>query len=117
MLVTEMEKAKLLAENIKGFKDYVLRSYQDKNVYLSDPEKLFRLKLLVEEYKLHIIADELFRINRFTWDEKVTYLLVNRFKKAITIIGEYIENNYEDLFIFTPRLSILVTSVNSFRKI
>ncbi len=112
-----MEKAKLLAENIRGFNDYVHKSYQEKNVHLSDPEKLFRLKLLVEEYKLHIIADELWRINRFTWDEKVTYLLVHRFKKAITIISEYIENNYEDLFIFTPRLNILESICDSFRKI
>lgn len=103
----EMEKAILLGENIKDFVEYVQKSYQEKNQHLSNLDKLFRLKLIVEEYKLHIISSELLRINRFEYDEKYTKLLVNDFRKAIDIIGEYIDQNQDDLFIFTARLYAL----------
>lgn len=107
-------KANLLAENIRGFFDYVLKSYKENNKHLSDPDKLYRLKNLVEEFKLNIIADELLRINRFLYDEKYTAELVNDFRKAIDIIGEYIDLNKDDLFIFTPRLQTLRSLCRSF---
>jgi hypothetical protein len=113
----DREKADLLAENIKNFAQYVFKSYQEKNSYLSNQDKLFRLKNLVEEYKLHIIADELLRINRFSYDEKYTSILVNQFRKAIHSIGEYIDNNENDLFIFTARLHFLRALSNSFSNI
>lgn len=110
-------KANFLAENIKGFIDYVNKQYQQNNSYVSHPDKLYRLKLIVEEYKLPIIADELIRINRFIYDEKYTAILVNDFRKAIQIIGEYIDNNKDDLFIFTAKLYTLRSICNSFTLI
>ncbi|WP_338448771.1 hypothetical protein R4Z09_21505 [Niallia oryzisoli] len=113
----EREKANLLAENIKGFIQFVRKSYQQKNSYLSDPDKLYRLKLLIDEFHFQIIADELTRINKFVYDEKYTALLVNRFRKAIHMIGDYIEQNYNDLFIFTARLHTLRSISSSFTNI
>lgn len=103
----EMIKANMLAENIKGFIEYVYKHYQENNIYLSHPDKLYRLKLLIEEFQFRMIADELLRINKFIYDEQYTAILVNRFRKGITIIGEYIDNNYNDLFVFTARLYTL----------
>lgn len=104
----EMEIAKMLAENIDGFVKFVHKHYQNKkNSLILNRDKLYQVKLLVEEFKFQILADELLRINRFIWNEEYTYLLVNRFKKGLSIIDEYIENNYDDLFIFTARLHTL----------
>ena len=113
----EKEKADMLAENIKGFIYYVQLSHQKNNIHLSNPDKLYRLKLLLHEFQFRIIADELLRINRFIFDEKYTSILVNHFRKGIQVIGEYIENNYNDLYIFTPRLYTLRSIGNSFSQI
>ena len=113
----EREKAVMLAENIKGFIQYVQIQYQLNNSHLSKPDKLYRLKLLLQEFQFRIIADELLRINRFIFDEKYTSILVNRFRQGIQIIGEFIENNYNDLYIFTPRLYTLRSIDRSFSQI
>lgn len=111
----EMEIAKMLAENIDGFVKFVHKHYQNKkNSLILNRDKLYQVKLLVEEFKFQILADELLRINRFIWNEEYTYLLVNRFKKGLSIIDEYIENNYDDLFIFTARLHTLKSLSLSF---
>ncbi|MBB6444311.1 hypothetical protein [Bacillus benzoevorans] len=110
-------KANLLAENIRGFFEYVQKSYRENNTNLSHPDQLYRLKNLVEEFKLNIIADELLRINRFLFDEKYTTELVNDFRRAIAIIGEYIDINKDELFIFTPRLHTLRSMCDSFTNI
>ena len=68
----EREKANLLAENLKAFIQYVQKSFQENNKNLSNPDQLYRLKHLVDEFKFHIIADELIRINAFEYDEKYT---------------------------------------------
>ncbi len=117
LLNFDMIRAKMLAENIRGFMEYVNKSYQENNTHLSHPEKLYRLKHLTDEFKLYIIADELIRINRFVYDKKYTAELVDDFKKALTIIGEYIDNNENDLFIFTPRLHTLRSLCSSFTNI
>ncbi|MFJ8258248.1 hypothetical protein ACIQ4Z_13350 [Peribacillus asahii] len=104
----EMEIAKMLAENIDGFVKFVYKHYQNKkNSLILNRDKLYQVKLLVEEFKFQILADELLRINRFIWNEEYTYLLVNRFRKGLSIIEEYVENNYDDLFILTARLHTL----------
>ena len=107
----------MLAENIKGFINYVQLSHQKNNIHLSNPDKLYRLKLLLHEFQFRIIADELLRINRFIFDEKYTSILVNLFRNGIQVIGEYIENNYHDLYIFTPRLYTLRSIGSSFSQI
>lgn len=113
----EMVKANMLAENMKDFIKYVYKSYEENNIYHSNPDKLYRLKLLIEEFKFHMIADELLRINKFEYDEKYTAILVQSFRKGIQVIGEFIENNYDDLFFFTAKLHILRSISSSFSKI
>ena len=66
----EREKANLLAANLRGFIQYVQNSFQENNKNLSNPDQLYRLKHLVDEFKFHIIADELIRVNAFEYDEK-----------------------------------------------
>ncbi|MGE7780984.1 hypothetical protein ACQKL0_13680 [Peribacillus sp. NPDC097264] len=104
----EMQMARMLAENIDGFVKFVQEQYQDEcNCFTLNRDKLYQVKLLIEEYKFQILADELQRINRFTWDETYTYLLVDRFREGMAIIDEYVENNYQDLFILTARIYTL----------
>ncbi len=98
----------MLAENIDGFVKFVQLNYENRNKsYIENPDKVYQLKLLVEEYKFQLLADELWRINQFVWNEKYTMILVNSFRDGMTVIDEYVERNYNDLFIFTPRLDTL----------
>ncbi|WP_428908170.1 hypothetical protein [Niallia sp. Krafla_26] len=113
-IVYQMDKANLLAQSIKGFVQYVQKSYLENNRNLSHPDKLYRLKLLVEEYKLLILSDELMRINRFVYEKDYTKILVDRIRKAIKEVGEYIDQNDNDLFIFTARLKALRMMVDSY---
>lgn len=112
----EMQKAIMLAVNINGFIKYVHKSHDNKNNFRFNPDKLYQIKLLVEEFKFQIIADELLRINQFDWDEKYTYLLVDRFKEGIHIIDEYVKNNYNDLFLLTAKLYTLKDLSQSFSR-
>ena len=113
----EMQKANMLAENIKGFIKFVHKSHEkSKNTFIKNKDKIYQIKLLIEEFKFQIIADELHRINRFAWDEKYTYLLVDRFKEGINIISEYVENNYNELYLFTARVYTLKNLSASFSQ-
>ena len=102
-----MKIANLLAENINGFVEFVYKSQDNKSSLILNMDKLYQIRLFVEEFKLQILADELKRINQFSWNEKYTHLLVERFRKGIDVIDEYVERNYDDLFIFTARLHTL----------
>lgn len=103
----EMQKAIMLAENINDFIKYVQKSNENKNSFRFNPDKLLQVKLLVEEFRFQIIADELLRINQYSWDGKYTHYLVDCYKKGIDIIDEYVRNNYEDLYLLTARLYTL----------
>ncbi|WP_139378361.1 hypothetical protein [Mesobacillus jeotgali] len=103
----DMQKANLLAENIKGFTNFVQKCYDDKPGLILDFDKLYQVKLWVEEYKFQSLAEELQRINMFEWDGKYTLLLVNRFWKGFQIIDDYVEHHHSDLFILTARLHTL----------
>jgi hypothetical protein len=109
-----MQKANMLAENINGFIKYVHKSYENKIGFRLNTDKVYQLKLLMEEFTFQIIADELVRINQFTWDETYTHLLVDKFRKGMDVIDEYVENNYDDLFIFSARLYTLKNLSQSF---
>lgn len=100
------EKAQFLAENVASFVRFVYRQYEV-NTILSDPNMLFRLKNLVEEYRLQLLASELTRVNRFVWEDRESSILIGRIKKGITNIYDYVENNKDSLFIFTARLYTL----------
>lgn len=111
----QMDKANLMAQSIKGFTEYVQKNYLENNRNLSHPDKLYRLKLLVEEYKLHILCNELMRINRVVYEDHYTKILIDRLSKAVEVIGEYIDQNYNDLFIFTARLHAVRMMIDSYR--
>lgn len=103
----QMQKANMLAENIRMFIQFVHNTLDNKNNSRSYSDKIYQLKLWMEDFKFQSIADELTRVNQFTSDEKYTQLLVKRFRKGILIIDEYVERNYEDLFIFSAKLYTL----------
>ena len=103
----EMQKATLLAENINDFIQYIQKNDAQKNSFRFHPDKLYQVKLLVEEFRFQIIADELLRINKYSWDGKYTYYLVDCFKKGLETIDEYVKNNYEELYLLTARLYTL----------
>lgn len=96
----------MLAENINAFIKFIHKNHQ-KNSFQLNTDKLYQIKLLIEEFKFQIIADELLRINRFDWDERYTYLLVGQFKIGLDIIEEYVKNYDDELFLLTARLHTL----------
>jgi len=103
----ERQKLILLAIAIKEFVELVISSDNrgfDEN---SNSEKLFRLKLIVEEYRLGTIAEELLRVNTHTWDERASNILIDRFITAFQPISEYVENNQKDLFMYSGRIYTL----------
>lgn len=111
----EMKIAIMLAENIDSFIKFVHSNYENRNKsYVESPDKFYQLKLLVAEYKFQLIADELLRINQFRWNERYTFILVDRFIQGMNVISEYVDRNYSDLFIFTARLHTLKSICSSF---
>lgn len=103
----QMQKANLLAENIRVFIKFVYKTVDNKNNPRSYSDKVYQIKLWIEDFKFQSLANELTRVNQVTCDEKYTQLLVERLIKGIQIIDEYVERNYEELFIFTGKLYTL----------
>lgn len=113
----EMQKANMLAESINGFIKLIHKIHENSKInFIKNTDKIYQIKLISEEFKFQIIADELIRINRFAWDEKYTYLLVDKFKEGLNIIDEYVGYNYNELYIFTARLYTLKNLCISFSK-
>lgn len=112
----EMQKAIMLSENIDGFIKFVINNYDKKNSIRFHTDKLYQIKLFIEEYKFQLLADELWRINQFEWDEKYTLLLVDSFVKGINVIDEYVNNNSNDLFLLKARLYTLKSLSELFSK-
>jgi len=103
----EQQKAQLLATNIKEFVDLVQDGNNQPFGQLANSEKLFRLKLIIEEFKIETIADELLRVNTYTWDKQASRILIDRFITAFRHISEYVENNYHELFFVSARIYTL----------
>ncbi|MGG0719646.1 hypothetical protein ABE096_18970 [Robertmurraya massiliosenegalensis] len=101
----EQERAILFGENLIHFANYVRHS-QDKD-YLFDPDKLFRLKNLIDEYRLQALGAEIVRLNQFCWEPRESERLIERASQAIANIDEYIQNNMNGLFIFSARVYTL----------
>lgn len=112
----EMQKAIMLSENIDDFIKYVQHNHENKNSYRFNPDKLYQIKLLIDEYKFQLIADELWRINQYDWDGKYTHILVDLFKEGIQVIDEFVKNNSNDLFLLRGRLFTLKNLSISFSK-
>jgi hypothetical protein len=66
---------------------------------------------------MQVISDELKRVNRFDWDEKYTYFLVDSIKEGIYILDQYVANNSGDLFILSGRLHTLKNLTKLFEDI
>ncbi|WP_042351330.1 hypothetical protein [Bacillus massiliigorillae] len=103
----KMKIANLVADNIKGFMELVYKNQMNKKNLVMSSDKVFQIRLFMEEFRFKVTADELKRINRFCWNEKYTLLLVNDFHKGLDVIEEYVKRNYDDLFVFTARIHTL----------
>lgn len=101
-----MKIANLLAKNINEFIQFV-KDHEKKSYFILNQNKVYQVRLFIDEFKFQLLVDELKRINQFTWNESYSLLLVDRFQKGLDVIDEYIERNYDDLFIFTARLETL----------
>lgn len=112
----EMKKANMLAKNIHEFIDFVDRLYKTESSVCSNLDKLYQIKLLIEEYQLRSMADELLRINMYTWDHEYTHLLIGRFRKGLRVIDEYVENYPGELFILSARIHILKNLSTTFNR-
>jgi hypothetical protein len=115
-MIYERQKAMMLAEQIRGLIDFVQKTYENPNNLYLDKDKWFQIKLIIEDFKFSIIADELKRVNEYDWDGKYTYYLVDHFTKGFYIIDEYVNNHYDELFLLTARLHALRSQLVLFHK-
>ncbi|MFC5734606.1 hypothetical protein [Cytobacillus gottheilii] len=92
----QMQKANMLADQVRDF----ILLVQEKH---KQDEGIFHIKLLIEDFKLRVLSDELKRINRYEWDGKYSYYLVKRLKKGFQVIEEYIQGR-EELYLIHGRL-------------
>ncbi len=112
----EMRIATMLADQIDGFIYFVQENYENKHkTYIENPDKWYQVKLLIEEFKFQLNASELKRINRFSWNEKYTILLVDDVQKGMDVIEEYVKRNYDELFMLTGRLHTLRSFCSSLK--
>lgn len=109
-----MQKANMLAENIDAFIKFVIKNHENKNSLRANPDKVLQIKLLMEEYRFQILADELLRINQYSWDKKYTLYLVEEFQKGLDVIDQYVRSYYNDLFIFSARIHTLKKLMDPF---
>ena len=100
---SNMTMANLLADNVNSLIDLV-RRHEKKQSFLLDQDKWYQVRLFLEDFRFHIVADELHRINTFCWNESYTKLLVTDVRKGLAVIDEFTERNYNDLFLLTAKL-------------
>jgi hypothetical protein len=112
----KMRIATMLADQIDGFIQLVQENYENKHkTYIENLDKWYQVKLLIEEFKFQLNASELRRINRFSWNGKYTILLVDDVQKGLDVIEEYVERNYDELFMLTGRLHTLRSYCSSLK--
>lgn len=108
-----MSSAKLLALNLQGLLDLVERTFQKNSFIVLNQDILYRLKMLVEEYRLQALTDELVRLTKYEDEEKQTLVNIDKVHEKMIIIEEFIEHNYDDLFLFSGRVYSILTIINS----
>jgi hypothetical protein len=70
-----MEKAILLADDsLQGLIDLVNHIDISHPTYAEKEVLFYRLKILIEEYRLQLLTYELYRLNRFVSDERQTVM-------------------------------------------
>jgi hypothetical protein len=109
-----MERAKLLTMNLQGFIDLLNRTYEHHSYMVLNQDVLYRLKLLVEEYRFQLLADELKRLTQYEGEEKQTLMNIKKVNEKIGIIDEFIQSNYDDLFIFSGRVHSIRSIIDMF---
>ncbi|RIW32037.1 hypothetical protein D3H55_14275 [Bacillus salacetis] len=109
-----IERAKLLAVNLQGFLDLVKRTYEQNSFIVLNQDILYRLNLLVEEFRFQILADELFRLTKYEDEEKQTLKNVEKVNEKLVILEEFVQHNYDDLFIFSGRVHSMRSIINLF---
>ncbi|WP_456274830.1 hypothetical protein [Bacillus sp. AK031] len=110
------QMAKLLALNLQGFIDLVDRTYRQPSAIVLNQEILYRLKLLVEEFRFQILTDELLRLSKYEGEDKQTLMNIEKVNEKIAIMEEFVEQNYDDLFLFTGRIHSIRSIINTFNE-
>lgn len=100
---SNMTMANLLADNIDSLIELV-KNREKKHSFLFNQDKWYQVRLFLEDFRFHIVADELHRINTFCWNESYTKLLVNDVRKGMAVIDEFTERNYDDLFLLQAKI-------------
>ncbi|EDL66616.1 hypothetical protein [Bacillus sp. SG-1] len=111
-----LQKAKLLTVNLQGFIDLVSRIHDQQSNIVVNQDILYRLKLLVEEFRLQLLADELKRLTKFDGEERQTLLNTEKVNEKIIIIDDFIQQNYDDLFIFSGRVHSIRSIISMLKK-
>jgi hypothetical protein len=111
-----MERAKLLTMNLQGLIDLVNRTYEHQSYIVLNKDVLHRLKLLVEEFRFQLLADELNRLTKYEGEEKQTLMNIEKVNEKIGILDEYIQGNYDDLFIFSGRVHSIRSIIDMFEE-
>lgn len=111
-----LERAKLLTLNLQGFIDLVSRIHDHQSSMGVIQDVLYRLKLLVEEFRLQILADELKRLTKFVGEERQTLMNIEKVKEKMIIIDDFIQQNYDDLFIFSGRVHSIRSIIDTIKK-
>lgn len=100
---SRMQIANLLADQVDNFIEFVKGQEKKKSLVLNQ-DKWYQVRLFLEEFRFSLVADELHRINTFSWNESYTILLVNDILNGTAVIEEFAERNYDDLFLLTAKL-------------
>ena len=102
-MISRMQIANLLADHVDSLIELVKGEEKKKSLFLNQ-DKWYQVRLFLEEFRFPLVADELHRINTFSWNESYTILLVNDILNGTAVIEEFSERNYDDLFLVTAKL-------------
>ena len=100
---SKMQMANLLADHVDSLIDFVKNTEKKKSLIVNQ-DKWHQVRLFIEEFRFSIVADELHRINTFSWNESYTILLVKDVQKGMAVIEEFTERNCESLFLLTAKI-------------
>jgi hypothetical protein len=99
----DRQKVIMVAKHMNEFAQFVYSSYVGNPQLILNRDKHFRLKLLIEEFNFTGIADELLRLNKHTGELRETKMLLERFQSALSHVADYVDQNHNDLFLFSGR--------------
>lgn len=111
-----MVSAKLLALNLQGFLQLVERTNTQHSFIVLNKENLYRLRLLVEEFRLQALTEELLRLTKYEGEERQTLMNVEKISEKMMIIEEFVADNYDDLFIFSGRVYSIRSIIEGFNN-